>query len=253
MRIVLVVLLAIIACEKPASAPTTTRIATAPAHDATVTVGPPLAIEVIPAPHADSTVLSGNVGRWTEVAAAPKSTVKPLAVREEPAPGRTDSGGQIHGYCPPHARVFDLGGDRALVTREPCSGVTEISIREREGDRARERRVADSLLYGVVGEWRIVPLDRDRLLMISQGNVTNLQLVDLVKTRARWIRMPFEIEPARALVVGVSDRKVYVWGGSLQQAIGQTGCENPPPNQGCDPVAITKQVPNRKVWAWSLE
>ena len=65
--------------------------------------------------------------------------------------------------------------------------------------------------------------------------------------------MPVGLERAQGLAVGVADGKVYVWGGSLEQAIGQTGCENPQPNRGCDPVAITKLAPNRKVWVWSLQ
>lgn len=242
----------IVACGTPRSAPTTIDVTTPPPHDAgAAKTGATPDIEIIPAPPEDSTVVRGDIGSWTEGGAPPKSTAKPLAVHDEPAPGRYDSGGQIYGYCPPRARVFELGDDRALVTREPCSGVTEISIRERAGERVRERRVADSLLYGVSGEWRVIPLDRGRLLMVSQRSVTNLQLVDLATTRARWIRMPVGLERAQGLAVAVAAGKVYVWGGSLEQTIGQTGCENPQPNQGCDPVAITKLAPNRQVWVWS--
>jgi hypothetical protein len=249
-----VVLVIAAACAAPRSAPSTNVVTPPPTADAGVVVNPGAApgIDVIEAPPHDPTVANGNVGTWRESGAPPKSMTKSLAVRDEPAPGRTDSGGQIFGYCPPRARLFDLGGGRFLVTREPCSGVTEISIRERAGDRLREQRVADSLLLGVVGEWRIVPLDRDRLLMINQRTVTNLQLVDLSTTRARWIRMPVGLERAQGLEVGVFDGKVYVWGGSLEQTVGETGCGTPQPNQGCDPVPVTKLVPNRKVWVWSL-
>jgi hypothetical protein len=247
------VVVVVVACGAPRSAPNPHVVTAAPAPDAGIVSSPGATpgIDVVEAPTHDPTVANGNVGTWREGGAPPKSTTKPLAVRDERAPGRTDSGGQIFGYCPPRARLFDLGGDRSLVTREPCSGVTEISIREPTGERVRELRVADSLLLGVVGEWRIVPLDRDRLLMINQHTVTNLQLVDLATKRARWIRMPVGLERAQGLQVGVLDGSVYVWGGSLEQTIGETGCGNPQPNQGCDPVPVTKLVPNRKVWVWS--
>jgi len=239
-------------CFVACAAPRTRDVTPAPTpHDAGV-VTTSSNIEVIPAPPEDSTVASGNVGTWREGGPAPTSPTRPLAVHDEPAPGRSDSDGHIGGYCPPRGRVFDLGGDRALVTREPCSGVTEISIRERAGDRVRERRVADSLLLGVVGQWQIVPLERDRVVMISQGSVTNLQLVDLAATRARWIRMPPELERARGLNVSVAGDKIYVWGGSLEIAVGQSGCGNPRPREaGCDPVAVVKHVPNPKVWVWT--
>jgi hypothetical protein len=254
--LVLVLVVAVPSCGAPRTAPSANVVvAPPPASDVGILSNPGATpgIFVIEAPPHDPTVARGDVGRWREGGAPPKSTTKPLAVSDEPAPGRTDSGGQIFGYCPPRARIFDLGDARSLVTREPCSGVTEISIRERVGDRLREQRVADSLLLGVVGEWRIVPLARDRLLMISQHTVTNLQLVDLSTTRARWIRMPVGLERAQRLQVGVVDGSVYVWGGSLEQTIGESGCGNPQPNQGCDPVPVTKLVPNPKVWVWSLQ
>lgn len=241
------------ACGAPRSGQTTSDVTPAPTRDAGLVATPSVTagIDVIPAPPEDSTVTRGDVGRWREGGLPAQSPARPLAVHDEPAPGRTDSAGRIGGYCPPRARVFDLGGDRALVTREPCSGVTEISIRERAGDHVRERRVADSLLLGVVGQWQIIPLDRDRLVMISQGGVTNLQLVDLTTTRARWIRMPPELERARGLNVGVVAGQIYVSGGSLEVGVGQSGCDGQPPNSGCDPVPIVKHVPNGNVWVWS--
>ncbi len=89
--------------------------------------------------------------------------------------------------------------------------------------------------------------------MISQRSTTNLQLVDLSTTRARWIRMPVDLERAQGLAVGVAGGEPYISGGSLEQALGQTGRDNRQSNQGCDPIAITKLVPNRKVWVWSMK
>ena len=238
------------ACNRPASSTTSTTRTTSgapPVSDAgavvtTVEQGP-----ITPAPAHDPTVADGTVGTWKPGTAAPSSPVKPFARREEKAPGRSDSAGQINGYCPPRAYVFEMGDGRALVTREPCSGVTEISIRERTGT----RMVADSLLYGVSGTWSVVRIDRDLVLMISQGTTTNLQLVDLATARARWIRMPNEYERAQGLTVAVAGGAIYLSGGTLEQAIGQQGCGTPQPNQGCDPVSIIKRVPNTKVWVWT--
>jgi hypothetical protein len=188
---------------------------------------------------------SGNVGVWREVTAPPAKTVGLLAQREERAPGRTDSAGQISGYCPPRALVFKIDAARALVTREPCSGLTEISIRSG----GNETRVADGMLYGVVGKWSVVPIANDRLLMISVGTVTNLQLVDLGTARARWIRLPVGLDRAHDLRVGVANGEVFLWGGTIEQAIGSTGCGSPSPGRGCDPVAVVKYVPNNAIWA----
>ncbi len=237
------------ACSRPASSTTTTTTSTgAPPSDAgavltSVEQGP-----ITPAPPHDPTVADGTVGTWKPGTTAPSSPVKPFARREETAPGRSDSAGQISGYCPPKANVFEMGDGRALVTREPCSGVTEISIRERTGT----RMVADSLLYGVTGTWSVVRVDRDLVLMISQGTVTNLQLVDLATARARWIRMPNEYERAQGLNVGVAGSAIYLWGGTLEQALGSEGCDGVrQPGQGCDPVPVVRMVPNKKVWVWS--
>ena len=203
------------------------------------------ALEPEPAPPASPSAASGNVGTWREVAKAPRAAGAGVPSRTEPAPGRTDSAGQISGYCPPRAVVFELGNGHSLVTREPCSGVTEITIREGK----RERRVADSILYGVVGTWQVQQLDQNRVLMISQGTTTNLQLVDLAAARARWIRLPVPLERGQGLLVAHDRGEIFVWGGTVEVAIGSQGCENPPPNMGCDPVAIVKHVPNPKVWA----
>jgi hypothetical protein len=200
------------------------------------------------APHPPSQTpanLSGNVGTWREVTAAPARSAAKLASHEEPAPGRYDSGGQIYGYCPPRARVFDLGSGRSLVTREPCSGVTEIMIRNGK----QEQPVADSILYGVTGTWHLLPLDTHRVVMVSEGTTTNLQLVDLATARAQWVRLPSSLERSRGLRVAVAGGEIFLSGGSLELTVGSQGCENPPPNMGCDPVPITKQVPNPKVWA----
>ena len=43
--------------------------------------------------------------------------------------------------------------------------------------------------------------------------------------------------------------EIFLSGGLLEQVVGGEGCENPPPGVGCDPVPITKSVPNPKVWA----
>lgn len=141
--------------------------------------------------------------------------------------------------------MFELGSGQSLVTREPCSGATEITIR----DGKRQRRVADSILYGVVGTWQVQLLDTHRVLMISRGTMTNLQLVDLEAARAHWIRLPENLERSQGLHVANARGEIFVWGGSLEIAIGSEGCENPPPDIGCDPASIVKSVPNRKVWA----
>jgi hypothetical protein len=188
---------------------------------------------------------SGNVGTWREVNAPPAKTAGVLSQREEKAPGRSDSAGQINGYCPPRALVFKIDDARSLVTREPCSGLTEISIRSN----GVEKRVADSMLYGVTGKWSVVPMSKTRVLMISVGTVTNVQLVDLSTARARWVRLPVGFDRAHDLHVGVANGEVFLWGGTLEQAVGSTGCGSPTPGMGCDPVPVLKYVPNKAIWA----
>jgi len=183
---------------------------------------------------------------WRKVMKVPRKGAAELAVSEETAPGRTDHPNHvIAGYCPPKARLYELGKGRAIVTREPCSGTTEMTIRTA----GVEKRVAGVNLYGVTGTWHAKRLDVRTVLMISTGQVTSLLLVDLASANAYFLRMPRELERSSGVTVTVADGTIFLSGGMVEVVVGSGGCDNPPPGQGCDPYTITRKQPNKQAWA----
>jgi len=183
---------------------------------------------------------------WRSVKTVPRQGSPDLGVSEEAAPGRTDHPNHvIAGYCPPKARLYAFGKGRLIVTREPCSGTTQMAIRTSTG----EQRVADVNLYGVSGTWRAVPMSASTALMISRGQLLNLLLVDLAAARAYYLRMPGDLEHSSGVEVTVANGEIFLSGGSRLVSVGSGGCDNPPPGQGCDPYVIRQAVANTQVWA----
>jgi hypothetical protein len=181
---------------------------------------------------------------WRRVQAKTAAFDPELSRAEESASGRHDGAEGISGFCPPRADVFALGGGRELVVREPCSGTTWLTLRERTAERQLE-----NIFYGQGGKWRAMPLAPERVLLINEGNQTVLLVADLDAARATYLAMPRELEGARRLEIQVAHGEIFVFGGVTLEAVGAGGCESRPPGRGCDPYVMREERPNRQVWA----
>jgi len=188
-------------------------------------------------------------GVWQPIDRVPSASEPELARSEEVAPGRHDGNDGISGFCPPRADVFALGTGRELVLSEPCSGPTFVVLR----DGAVNRRIENGF-FGVIGRWRALPLPDDRVLLINEANPgsllgTGLLVADLRAGRVTYVDLPRELRDPRRLDVQVAGDRIFISGGATREAIGVGGCENSPPQRGCDPYVKTVERPNHRAWA----
>jgi hypothetical protein len=191
----------------------------------------------------DSSTSSLPVGRWIAIDDdAPASRELPHS--EEAAPGRNDDAGGIHGFCPPKLVVFRIDRETSLAFGEPCSGPTTVVLRHG----GSEEKLWNNL-YGAGGTWHAFPLPGHQALVVHEGGSTLLYVVSVASRQIIRFDLPRALMAARRLVVSVDRDRVYLSGGVLLEGRGSYGCEGPrPPNQGCDPVAMTAEVTNDRTF-----
>lgn len=186
------------------------------------------------------------VNTWTKTNGIASSTPE-LRRREVPVPGRRDIRDRrtqqvtITGYCPPRADVYSLADGRRFVVRNQCAGPTELSVH----DGQQERPVTTDGHVRSAHDGRVWQVsNRHVLFYYARGWWAHLLLIDLDQLAARRLSLPSELHQVKNLEVGVAKGHIFVGGGKKRIAVGGGGCENPPPNMGCDPVPVYKTRDN---------
>jgi len=178
---------------------------------------------------------------WRDVAAIPNGArATDLPSHSEPADG----------FCPPRAEVFEIDKQRAIVTREPCSRTTRMSLRTPKGE-----RTIGADVYGATGSWHGVRVNDRTAVMIFRGSGGStgtldrhaiLFVIDLATTNTTSVMAPGVDEPTIDVVGG----EVYASGGTYEIQVGvRKPCSNG--NGPCDP--IMKRVPNTRIWAYKVK
>lgn len=186
-------------------------------------------------------------GQWFAVDRAPAGVPR-LAHHDEAAPGRSDDARGIHGFCPPRLDVFVLADGREIAIGEPCSGSTEVFIR----DRGAEQHTSTSF-YGAGGKWRAYPLEGDRVLLVHESSETALLVVELGSGTVTSLRRPEALVRPRLLQVSVDGRRIYVSGGTVRGVVATGGCDGArPAGQGCDPYVIEAEHANHHAYELRL-